>query len=142
MREIAAYIENGKIANKKHVKELFEGLPDGRYRVRLDARKRRSNKQNAYYHAIVCSMVAEGLRENGYREVTDSEIAHKILSGRFLKRRLIDEDTGEVLSEWTESTTKLSTKEFEEYLDQCRQFAAEYLGIPIPLPNQQGSFFQ
>lgn len=141
MKEFVLYIENGIIANKKHVKEGFENLEDGRYQVTIKPRKRRSNKQNAYYHAVVCDMCADGFREIGYREVIDAEMAHKVLAGRFLKRRLINEDTGEIISEWIQSTTKLSTTEMEDYLDQCRQFAAEYLGIAIPLPNQQGNFF-
>lgn len=142
MREFVVYIENGVITNKKHVREGFEGLEDGRYQVIVKARKRRSNKQNAYYHAVVCSMVMEGFQGIGYREVTDSEMAHRVLAGRFLKRRMVNDETGEIISEWIESTRKLSTTEMEEYLDKCRQFAAEYLGISIPLPNQQGSFFE
>jgi hypothetical protein len=142
VKEFVLYIENGVIANKKHVKEGFENLADGRYQVTIKPRKRRSKNQNAYYHAVVCAMCAEGFRDIGYREVIDAEIAHKVLAGRFLKRRMINEETGEIISEWIQSTTKLSTTEMEEYLDQCRQFAAEYLGISIPLPNQQGNFFQ
>jgi hypothetical protein len=34
-----------------------------------------------------------------------------------------------------ESTTRLSTAEFQEYLTQCRKWAAEQ-GINVPEPNE------
>jgi hypothetical protein len=34
-----------------------------------------------------------------------------------------------------QSTTELSTIQFEEYLDKIREFATEFLSIQIPLPN-------
>jgi hypothetical protein len=140
--EFVLYIENGIIANKKHVKEGFENLEDGRYQVTIKPRKRRSNRQNAYYHAVVCEMVKEGLQEVGYRDVEDAEDAHEVLKSLFLKKKTINSNTGEVLSERDGSTKKLSTTEMQEYIDKCVQFAAEYLGVSIPLPGHQGNFFQ
>lgn len=142
MIEFVLYIENGIIANKKHVKEGFENLEDGRYQVTIKPRKRRSNKQNAYYHAVVCDMVKDGLRDIGYRDVEDAEDAHEVLKSLFLKKKTINHNTGEVLSERDGSTKKLSTTEMQEYIDKCVQFAAEYLGVSIPQPGQQGNFFQ
>lgn len=142
MKEFVLYVEEGKIANKKHVREAFENLEDGRYQVLIKPRKRRSNKQNAYYHAVVCDMVKEGLQEAGYRDVQDAEDAHEVLKSLFLKIKTINHNTGEVLSERTGSTRKLSTTEMQEYIDKCVQFAAEYLGVSIPQPGQQGNFFQ
>ena len=34
------------------------------------------------------------------------------------------------------STAKLSTLEFEIYMEKCRAFAAEH-GVAIPLPNEE-----
>lgn len=139
-RTCALHIENGQIGNAKHIRQAFEGLEDGIYKVTIKPNKRRSLRQNAYYHAVVCVMVAEGLRNIGYREVRDGEDAHGVLKSLFLKKKEINEETGEVLTEREGSTKKLTTGEMEEYLDRVRQWAVEYLGISIPLPGQQSEF--
>ncbi len=139
-KESVLHIEEGKIANKVHMRRLFDGLEDGIYLVTIKPRKRRSQKQNAYYHAVVCDMVREGLQEAGYGAVKDAEDAHEILKSLFLKTRIINEESGEVLVEMVQSTTKLTTTEFEEYLEKIRQWAAEYLGVYIPEPGKQGAF--
>jgi hypothetical protein len=58
----------------------------------------------------------------------------------FLKKQIVNENTGEVL-ETIGSTTKLSTTEFNEYIDRISQFAAEFLGVEIMPPNKQVAMF-
>ncbi len=141
MTEFVLHIEQGQIGNKKHVREAFSNLKDGQYLVSIKWAKRRSARQNAYYHGIVCSLVAKGLKEAGYDEIEDSEDAHMILKQMFLSRKVINQNTGELLTEITGSTTKLTTIEFEEYMEKCRRFAAEFLGMSIPFPNEANSYF-
>src|SRR5579859_4496962 len=120
MPQFVLHIEEGLIANKKHIREAFGNLKDGQYMVTIKWWKRRSQRQNAYYHAIVCNLVKDGLRQIGYDEVETSEDAHEILKQMFLSRKMVNRQTGELLTEITKSTTKLTTVEFEEYMDKCR----------------------
>lgn len=142
MSEFILHIEEGRIGNKKHVRDAFAVLPDGMYLVVIKPRKRRSIRQNAYYWLIVCNMVKEGLQEMGYREVKDAEDAHEVMKAMFLRRKIINEQTGEVLLEVAGSTVKLSTVEMEDYMEQCRAWSHEYLGVFIPLPGHYQQMFK
>ena len=95
-------------------------------------RKHRSDPQNRYYWGVVVEMIRAGLKDMG--DIVDQDQTHDFLRHRFLKVTRVDADTGEVLYEYAQSTTKLSTVEFSEYIEKCCQFAAEFLGVSIPLP--------
>jgi len=82
----------------------------------------RTSPQNAYYWAVVVELIAEEL---GY----DKEEAHEALKFKFLRKH-----SGKLPS--VRSTTDLDTKEFEDYVEKIRRFAAEELNINIPDPNQ------
>ncbi len=119
-------IENGKLELFKP--DLFkmyyqslEGL------VGLTIRKKgkiRSVPQNSYYWSVVVNILANEL---GYDMPDD---IHYELRRMFLKESDIK---GLIKSR---STTKLSTKEFEEYLEKIRRWAATEQNIQIPLPNE------
>lgn len=97
-------------------------------------RKKRSDPQNRYYWGVVVEMIRAGMKEMG--DVVTPEQVHEFLKWRFLREQRVDESTGEVLYEYAGSTAKLKTVEFGEYIEKCCQFAAEYLGVSIPLPQQ------
>lgn len=120
-------------ANTKAWKEHLEGLPAGRYKVEIKPYKTRSLQQNAFYHAVVVPMVFDGLRDAGFT-VRHNEDAHEILKALFLKVR---EEKGGIVIERVKSTTELSTTEFNEYIQFITIWAADYLNISIPLPNEQ-----
>jgi hypothetical protein len=96
-------------------------------------KKHRSDPQNRYYWGVVVEMIRAGMKEMG-DTVTPDQV-HEFLKWRFLKEQRIDETTGEVLYEYAGSTAKLKTAEFGEYIEKCCQFAAEMLGVSIPLPR-------
>ena len=96
-------------------------------------RKHRSDPQNRYYWGVVVEMIRAGMKDMG-DELTPDQV-HEFLKWRFLRVQKIDETTGELLYEYAGSTTKLGTVEFSEYVEKCCQFAAEYLGVSIPLPE-------
>ena len=87
-------------------------------------RKKRSLNQNGYYHGVVVEILGRHL---GY---TPDEM-HHALRGEFLKI------PGDYVLPKSRSTTDLSTVEFEDYLTQIREWAAQ-LPSPcyIPLPNE------
>lgn len=135
MSERVLYIEQGKIRNREEIADQFRELQDGIYLVKISTRKKRGLKQNAYYWGVVCEMVRDGLRDAGYRSILTTDDAHEALKMLFLKKRIVNEETGECI-ESIGSTSALTTAEFSDYVDHIIQWAAEYLNIMIPYPNE------
>ena len=92
--------------------------------------KIRSTPENRYYWGVVLAILSEEL---GYSKGE----AHEIMRSMFLKTikhiRTKDKIQEVIVSQ---STTTLTTTEFEDYLSQIKQFAAMQLGILIPDPNE------
>jgi cell division protein FtsI/penicillin-binding protein 2 len=93
----------------------------------LTKKKMRSVEQNNYYWGVVLEIIAEYL---GYIGPGEKEDLHNELRSMFLVRM------GKLGSPVVESTTKLSTKIFEKYLEAVRTFMLNNYGIKIPLPNE------
>jgi hypothetical protein len=106
-------------------------LARGPHRVTVVRWKpRRSDGQNRLYWVSIVHPFGEFLREHG-NEYTDDE-AHEMLKHKFLKRSAANPATGEEL-EFTATTTKLTTEDFSEYLEQCSAWLAE-LGVFVSAP--------
>lgn len=140
MTEIILHIKDHAPSNPKTLDALFYSLSDGRYIVRIKNTKHRSLPQNAYYHGVIVPMVKDGLIFMGFNEVKTNEDAHEVMKHLFLKEKIKSEQTGDEII-IPGSTAKLTTLEFETYLEEIRQWAASYLGIAIGLPNEQLEFF-
>ncbi len=83
----------------------------------------RSLSQNAYYWGVVIPLLAESC---GYED----EEMHDALKHRFLRDRA-NEKGGLVL---VKSSAALNTRDFTEYIEQCRRLGAE-MGVAIPDPG-------
>ena len=101
--------------------------------VRLN-RRRRSEQQNSYYWKVVVGLVRKALMEEHGEMYTKDEV-HGILKQQCNWREITNEESGESIK-IPKSTRDLNTLEFEEYEERCRRFAAEFLGVDIPLPNE------
>lgn len=97
--------------------------------------KPRSRWQNNYYYGCVVSLVRTALSEEWGERMTKDE-THALLKQVCNWKEYASESTGETVKV-PQSTASLSTLEFEEYLERCRRFAAEFLNLEIPLPNEQ-----
>ena len=102
---------------------------------------KRSNPQNRYYHGVVVDLVRRGLKDLGWEPKSCSaEAVHEMLKREFLT---VDEHVKDgVFLKRTRSTTELDTAQFGEYLELCKQWAAENLGVSIPDPGEQQDVFQ
>lgn len=121
---------NGEI-NLENLKTKLKTLKDGNYEMNIKkSRTIRSINQNNYYHGVV----VKELYEYFQRVVTVAQI-HDILKYKFLANRFENPVTGEIV-EQIGTTTKLNTKQMEEYLEQCRKYALEEYNHRIPLPNE------
>jgi hypothetical protein len=120
--------------NVKAWKEHLASLPDGRYLIKIDSLKKRSQPQNKYYWSVVVDLVYQGLRGAGFDAVRNKDDAHEILKALFLK---VKEEKHGIKIERVKSTTELKTVEFMEYLQHISIWSFDYLSITIPEPNQQ-----
>lgn len=95
------------------------------HRVEVVVRKikaKRSENQSRYYWGVVLELLS---KELGY----DQDEMHEILKYKFLQSHAMG-------MPYVKSTTKLSTGEFEDYLSKIKRWAAEFLHIVIPDPNE------
>ena len=96
--------------------------------VRKDKRNR-STVQNAYYWFLLTMLE----QETG----NDKDELHEYFKKKYLKTFFqIDLIDTQDFIYYAKSTTKLTTLEFEDYLEKIRVFASRELGIFLPLPGE------
>ncbi len=93
--------------------------------VRLP-RKDRSNQENRYYFGVVVNLISE---HTGY---TPDE-THEFLKLKFLSKIIVMAGKDERIPR---SSTELSTLEWEKWMTEIREWAAQELSLVIPEPNQ------
>jgi hypothetical protein len=96
-------------------------------------KKKRSNNQNAYYWYIVVPLITRALNDLGNE--FDNTDTHEFLKARFNAKQ-VEVNDGHYI-DVPQSTTGLSTIEFNEYKEKIQRFASEMLGLYIPDPNEQ-----
>jgi hypothetical protein len=122
-----------KLFSQSEFIEQLKAIPNTIVTLTLSKSGKRSSMQNRYYFGGVIPIVRQGLKDMGI--VMSAEQTHSLLKFRFLKQEFISND-GEVI-ESTGSTKELSKQEFNEYIERIKQWAAEYLNIQIPDPEEQ-----
>ena len=121
-------VKDGKmtVTQRPLMDAYLASLPDGPVTVAIERPyNRRSSEQNAYYWGVVirCCSLATG---------HSSKELHDIFRAALLPMRVAEFGGKKV--ELPAQTHTMSTAEFSAYIDQCRQFAAETVGVPIPDP--------
>lgn len=91
---------------------------------RKQPRRRNTTPQQGYYFAVIVKAIAE---ETGTDEETVNEYLKRF---RPLKQSPFD---GEPVPKRLKEMTTTETEDFHEH---CRSWAASFLGLSIPLPNQ------
>lgn len=133
-------VNNGllKIHNRKVFDAMLVSFNGKQVTIEVKrSRKIRSNPQNKYYRGCVIPAIQMGLFETQGEWLTDDE-THEFLKRNFNYKEIVSKSSDKVMKIGL-TTTDLSTIEFEEYLDKCRQFSNEFLNIIIPLPNEQAT---
>jgi hypothetical protein len=135
--EIRTNVINGNLKRNRNLiinaLETFEG---SEIVITIqEAKKRRSNPQNSFYHAVCIPIMQQALKDAGY--LMTNESVHDMLKLRFLKESiLVNEESGEYI-ERIKSTTELTTTQFAEYILDIQKFAVEYFNVQIPNPNEE-----
>lgn len=126
-----------RFCDREHVVNVLRGFKRGpvvcRFKVYRDTR---SNQANRYYRGVVLKAMAE---DSG----NSPDDIHDAMCERFLRNEqkhveFFNRLTGEVLEVETVDTrrsSKLNREEFYTFVEQVRQFAAEWLHIETPDPD-------
>ena len=133
---IIGTVENGKFVpnSKEYFKRAFESYEGKIIELSLKVwHKKRTTPQNSYYWGVVIELIKNYINDLG--NDFDSDTIHELLRSLFLKqtKEIVNKESGEVKTiEFIQSTTKLSTVEFETYLESCKRYAAETFELYIP----------
>ena len=116
------------LLRRDRFEEYLKGLTGKRVEVIVRPPKTsRSARQNRYYWGVVVKMLVE---ETGH----DADEVHEHLKWRFLRLEAEPEKRRPLVT--VGSTMKLSTAEFETFCADVRMWAAQFLSVHIPLPNE------
>ena len=120
-----------RVAVIKSLNADFAMLDPGRKYIVEVVEETRSIQQNSYLWAVVYSSIANYMRDQ--KQVNYStEAIHETLKEMFLVPRIEQLSKREV--KIYKSTTKLTKREFSDYLEQIFAWAAEF-GLTIPSPD-------
>ena len=139
MRHYAYYDKQGKLQCESFKAEMAAQASEGmvyRLTARIERYGHHLTPKHRFYFGVVVDLVRRGLKDLGWEPKTCSaEAVHEMLKREYLT---VDEHVKDgVFLKRTRSTTELDTAEFSQYLEHCKQFAAENLGVLIPDPNEQ-----
>lgn len=139
--ELAAFVKDGDVMlrNRSQVKAAARDFGDGTELIVTmeSAADARSARANRYYWGVVLKAVAEHTGQK-------AETLHEIWCGMFLPNEhkrveFFNRLTGEHLVVETDGrrTSKLTGGPFYDYVEECRVWAAEWLGVTTPDPDPQ-----
>lgn len=141
MQELIIHIRDKKIVNMQEMRGVFNNLKDGKYQITIKDVRKRSVQQNRYYWGVVVPMVRKGLYEAGFDVIRTNDDAHSVIKQVVFKKEVVSKQTGDMITV-AGSTKEMSIPEFNEAIEAVCRWAAEYLGIIIPSPNEQMAEFK
>ena len=120
-----------EIAERTRFTEYVKALPDGPMEVVVRRRQQqRSLDQNAWIWGVAYPVIAEEL---GYDKHEHEDLHYALVAKCFGEH--FDKRLGAMVP--NKRSSKLTTKEFSDYMEWLVRFAATELGgILVPLPNE------
>lgn len=113
--------------DQKKFEDYLAKMPE-RLTVHIEAHRfNRSKNQNDYYHKCIVRELSD---HTGYTELE----MHDFLRQKFLRKIMV---VGNESENVPRSTRSLSTKEFEDYCRDIRQWASSELGVFLAQPNER-----
>ena len=116
------------------IKLTVERLYKKRSTVKIHANGTVTRAQNGYYFGVIVQEYRNGAWEMQQRMITGDE-AHAELKANCNYGETLNEDTGSIMRR-INSTADLTTVQFEEYLERCREFIREWFNIDCPMPEE------
>jgi hypothetical protein len=99
---------------------------------------RRSQKQRAYYWAVVVTWIHARLTDAGY--ILSRDDVNELLKLRLNASEVFNPDTGEFLEKVPQSFESLGVERFGEKLDQIAAWCMEMFGEAPPPPDPSLTF--
>lgn len=137
MFEITCKVEAGRITDsaRKKIVDAIANYDGKDILVKItEAQKKRSDRQNRYYWGVIIPSIRQLMNDTWGNDMTVMEV-HEYLKrsvGKITKAIKLPEGGYDII---TNSSTQLTTVEFEAYNERCRAYGAQN-GIAIPLPNE------
>lgn len=136
-----AKVEDGEIRiTKRFKKEVVDAFNDKSIKITVERnRVKRSQPQNAYYWSVVLPYVRDGFIDVGnvlQRNGESIMLVHELMKEKFIGNGKEIADKHGQVHKLKSTTTALTKDEFSEYIDNIKQWSAEYLNISIPDPGQ------
>jgi len=126
--KLPVMLKNGELKFQPTSKDYIKAQKDGWYLFTLTKPKsNRTNQMNSYYWGVMIKMIAE---ETGY----ENDQVHTLMKIRHGVKE--DLDIGMVGGRVPKSTAKYTVEEMQEYWRKITQWAAEFLNLQIPEPNE------
>lgn len=131
-------VRNGRIPESISIaiRDIIRRMEGKQLSIRVrEFRPTRSNKQNAYYWGVVVKMVQEMMNAEGNDLIQDEVhelLKQEVAASMFVKRVLMPDGK---FSTVVRSSSKLTTVEWENYMETVRAWAARHQ-LMIPLPNE------
>lgn len=137
--EQSGYIKDGKltILNKRRMADDLRQFRNCDVDIIIKTRGKRSTMQNRYYFGVVVKEIQLRLRELG--NDVDTDTVHEFLKGKFYTQTVVTPQ-GEAF-EIPGTTTEMNKTEFMEYIERCKDWAADTLEIYIPEAGTQTQIF-
>lgn len=144
MTIITKIIEGGRTGFGEAIVSAIESLEGKRAKITIEEYKRpRSNQQNRYYWGVVLKFYQSYFQRNGVNMSNDDM---HIWIKEYIWKDFVD-ITIEKVSKYGEvsqipfrkilTSTLLTTKEWENRMEQTRRYAAQNFSIQIPMPNEK-----
>jgi len=132
--KIPVLIKKGKLQFQEPGQDYLSAQRDGWYLCTITKPKSsRTNQMNRYLWGCVYKMIAD---ETGY----DSEQIHFLMKSKFgtvLETKMLTNEFSEPsYLRPPISTTKYTVEEMQDYWQRITQWAAEFLSLQIPEPNE------
>ena len=137
MLEIIAKVENGVIPynESRNIGAYIKANEGKTLEITIKQyRNTRTCRQNAYYWGVVIPYIKEWFQTTHGITYHPDELHHalKMEVGKMTKAIILPNNSIHII---VDSTTRLSTVQFEEYLETLRVWCAEQ-GLVIPMPNE------
>ena len=124
-----------KVSHRKQFATDLQTFGDCPVVVTIEKKSRkRTLNQNAYLHVLL-TIFRDSLNELGNKLTLDD--VKELMKYKFLVTDVYDITTGEIIGQRLKGTSELTTTEFNEFIENIIQYAAEKFNFVLPYPNEQ-----
>lgn len=114
--------------NPIYFEQTVQELEGKKFELELrEMKSKRSDRQNRYYFGVLLPIFGDYFG-------MDKEETHEALKFEHLRHVINDKNGNPHVT--VKSTTKLSTNEFEDYMEKLRRWGAQEFGLNCPSPNE------